>query len=368
MDRFAKNIIIMIAPVIILTLPLLIGFGESFLLLAVPVFIGIALSLTLAKRLDTKDAIAYPFVQYSYIVLLFWFMWAYPNIGLGFIIQGPFIFIVNTVFVYCYFRFAKKKRMASNICILAITLLITSFLYSEHYGENRSTPVLVRMLAGDFGDTRWVKETVISDDVFINGGFGFRLERVSRSSPISFDVEMWLIIYNFATNESQRTRIDQYIDEMPRMGSRHLIDVSPIDDNGRFLVSTNSSFYIHMRWVFEVDANENYVKFKEEIHVSTIGRLSDDKFTAWLHMVNFLEGDAKVRLVMRDLDTGEAFQIAIDIDMAEVRFDDLFESWWSWGVGLVEITPTDVPKVYLVLLTDRLLVNERVFELDMNIN
>ena len=149
--KFVRNIIIMVGPVIVLTLPLLVMFGESFLLLAVPVGVGVVLSITLEKRLDTKDAIAYPFVQYGFLVLMFGLMWMYPRIGLGFILLGPFIFIMNTLLVYCYFKFAKKIRARGKICVLIASLLLTALLYSEQYGSNSGVPALFRMLQGDFG-------------------------------------------------------------------------------------------------------------------------------------------------------------------------------------------------------------------------
>ena len=69
----------MIPPVIVLAIPIMIAFGEAFLLLALPLFIGITFTAKLSKILNRSEAISYPFIQYAFFPLLFY---AYPSFGI----------------------------------------------------------------------------------------------------------------------------------------------------------------------------------------------------------------------------------------------------------------------------------------------
>ena len=148
---FKRNILIMALPAWIPAIPIMIGFGESAALFAIPLFINSALAALLAKRLDTKDAIAYPIVQYPFFVLLFYLLAVYTNVGLGLIIVIPMIYIINTALVFAYFWLARNKTWCGKALTMLFTLIITLALYSEHYGPNRHTSMLVRLLVSIFG-------------------------------------------------------------------------------------------------------------------------------------------------------------------------------------------------------------------------
>ncbi|MCL2420433.1 MAG: hypothetical protein FWD03_01115 [Defluviitaleaceae bacterium] len=382
--NFRRNLLVMILPVIIPAIPIMLGLGESVLLFAVPLVIGLILSISLAKRLSIKDAIAYPFVQYAFFFMLFYLFWAYPNVGLGMILVIPMIYIINTAVGYTYFRFVKNKATWGKMLVLIATLLITSLLYSEHYGPNRSTPVLFRMAGGDFGDVNLVREHVRTDTLQItdNGLFEYRLEQVHRSTPFWSTTELRLFVRNTNTGAEYHIRLDDVMNEarLPRPGSSsapaHWITMQATDETQQLYKLTTTSAYAPVRrWVFELNMEAQTVSLLEQIHVSMLGRTEDDQFIADLYMVNFFDDpNRSIRLVMRDTETREMIHIPIEIDVAEVlvrNFDwgwDLLEEVDAIGPTnrVVWVMPTDVPKVYTVVLREGFLVRERRFELDMN--
>jgi len=147
--NFKQNVLIMYLPLLLPAIPLLIWFGESAILLLLPMFINLVLVLFLASKLDKKDAIAYSVAQYSFFFLLWLLLWAFPNVGLALIIQIPMIYITNTTIVFLYFRLVKNKKRRGKILVLFITLILTLLLYSEHYGANSGTPILFRLFTGN---------------------------------------------------------------------------------------------------------------------------------------------------------------------------------------------------------------------------
>ena len=142
---FNRNVLIMYLPLLLLSIPVLIWFGESFMLLVVPLLINLAMVTSLAKRLSKKDAIAYSIVQYPSFILLGFLLLIFRRVGLGLIIDLPMIYIINTSLVFFYFHFAKNKKLLGKALTLLATLILTLPLYSEHYGPNSNTPMLFRL-------------------------------------------------------------------------------------------------------------------------------------------------------------------------------------------------------------------------------
>lgn len=393
---FRKNLLIMTLPIVILAIPIIIGLGESFLLFAVPLIIGILLSVSLAGRLDTKDAIAYPFVQYSFLFLFFYLSWAYPNVGLGQIIVVPVIYIINTVIGYLYFRFVKNKSVFCKILVLIITLIVTSFVYSEQYGPNRSTPVLFRMLSGDFGNSNWTRESLSTDTIqtTADGIFEYQMMRVRRNTPISSSTELWLFVRNISSGDEYNIRLDNVMNEnllsppsSPSSTSFYWITMHPVDEAGQmYSLTTTSTFATVRRWVLQLNMETQAVSLLEQIQVGMLGRTDDDKFIADLYMINFFDGENRsIRLVMKDAETGATAQIPIDIDASEVVIRNFNHGWnlispavWATdeitGRGyvaqqpkrVIEIMTTDVKDMYIVLLREGLILRDRTFELNMN--
>jgi len=371
-------------------------FGESALLLAIPLIVGLILTVSLSERLEIKDAVAYPFVQYAFFLLLFYLFWAYPNVGLGLIIMIPMIYIVNIAVGYSYFRFVKNKTMRGKILVLLATLLITSLLYAEHYGQNSGTPALFRMLGGDFGYTSWTREYVKVDTLQTtsDGIFEYQLEQIHRSTPLRSNTELRLFVRDLSTGAEYRIRLDDVMDEarlrQPSMTYGQDVfwsTMQPVDrvDKG-YLLTTTSAYAPVRRWVFELNMETQTVSLLEQIHVGMLARTEDDKFIANLYMVNFFDNERRsVRLVMVDTTTREIIQIPIEIDVAEIIVQNFDHSWVlispavreideETGISyvvqppkrVVEVIPTDVHEIYFVILREGFLVIERNFELDMN--
>jgi len=102
--------------------------GESFPLFLVPLIIYLFTTIRLAKRISKKDAIVYPFVQYPFIILLY-FIAPMRELGLEWILMFPFLFSVNLGMGYYYFRYVKNKRWFKNVLFLLATLIVTTVLF-----------------------------------------------------------------------------------------------------------------------------------------------------------------------------------------------------------------------------------------------
>jgi hypothetical protein len=392
--NYKKNLLMMTLPPSLLAVPFLISFGESVMLIAVPLAIGILLAATLAKRLDNKDAAAYPFVQYSFLLLFYYFAWAYPNTGLALIVVVPLIYIINTAIGYIYFRFVKNKRMPGKVFVLLLTLIATSLLYNESYGQNRHTPILFRMLGGDFGYTSWTREVVRTDTKQISddGIFEYQMKRARRFSPLRSNTELWLLMRNINSDGEHSIRLDNVMNEdLPPPSSRrggYWSTMQAADSVGQiYLLSATSTFAVARRWVFEIDMKTQSADLLEQIRVGMLGRTKDDRYIAHLYMANFFDGENRaVRLVMRDTETGNTSQIPIDIDVSEAVAQNFNHGWdllspAEWledketgqrymsqaPKRAVEIMLTDMPEIYIALLREGFITRDRRFELDMNI-
>ena len=118
-----RNIIIMVAPIIPFAAFLLNALGESMILFLVPLVVSLLFVTKLTKRLNTKDAVSYPFVQYPFLIILI-YLFQTTNVGLGFILTLPLVFIINMSMGILYFRFSKKKKWFIKVIISIITLII----------------------------------------------------------------------------------------------------------------------------------------------------------------------------------------------------------------------------------------------------
>ncbi|MCL2855263.1 MAG: hypothetical protein FWE21_06560 [Defluviitaleaceae bacterium] len=375
-SKLTKNALIMALPLVVLATPFLIVMGEAWFLLAVPIAISILLSLTLAKKLDTKDAVAYPIVNYAFLLLLFWFLWAYPSVGLGMIFTLPFIYLINAALGHLYFRIVKNRKKWHMVLVLLATLLITSYMYSEHYGQNRNTPVLFRMFRGDFGHTGWVRENRMTDDVqtTANRAIRYRMERIVRTTPLRSRTEFWLLAENMETGENHRIRLDEAFREpISRFGSwsspQRWSVMQPIDETGQlFQLTTTSDFATLRRWRLEINLHTGTARLTDAIHAPMISRTYDNRFVYGLYLSNFFnDKNPSIRLVVRDLATSAVADIPIQIDAAEVLVDN-FD--WDWGSGsfgrIVSLVPASEFGVYDMLLHQGFLHAERRFSLDMN--
>ncbi|MCL2407691.1 MAG: hypothetical protein FWC95_07150 [Defluviitaleaceae bacterium] len=111
-----KKILIMIVPILLPSILFLIVLGESFFLFAFPLAIFLFISIKLAKSLSMKDAIAYPFVQYPFFILVFVLSTMFPP-GLEFILTFPVTFIINIIIGIAYFKFANKKDYTLSLLL-----------------------------------------------------------------------------------------------------------------------------------------------------------------------------------------------------------------------------------------------------------
>ena len=123
-----RNTIIMFVPVMPPSIYIVYILGESFPLFLVPLIIYLFTTIRLAKRISKKDAIVYPFVQYPFIILLY-FIAPMRELGLEWILMFPFLFSVNLGMGYYYFRYVKNKRWFKNVLFLLATLIVTTVLF-----------------------------------------------------------------------------------------------------------------------------------------------------------------------------------------------------------------------------------------------
>ena len=126
--KYKKNILIMILPILLPSIVFLMILGESFILFAIPLVICLCMTVSLSKKISTKDAIVYPFVQYPFLVLLFALL-SIASPGLEFILILPVTFIINMSIGFIYFRSFKNKKWYTNILVLLLTLIITFVIY-----------------------------------------------------------------------------------------------------------------------------------------------------------------------------------------------------------------------------------------------
>ena len=144
-NKTYKNLFIMITPIILPAIFFLIKLGESFLLFGIPLIISLFITILLANRLSTKDAIYYPFVQYSFLFLLF-YLFTTIGTNFGFILILLATFIINMSIGTIYFFFAKKKRLFTKILILIITLFFTIIIYSDKNGKSVFEIIIEKLL------------------------------------------------------------------------------------------------------------------------------------------------------------------------------------------------------------------------------
>ena len=83
---------------------------------------------SLAKRLDKREAIIYPFVQYPFLLVVIFCLYINHS-GLAFIILFPIIFLINIAIGYLHFRFAKNIGGIASFFISLIMLFLPLFCY-----------------------------------------------------------------------------------------------------------------------------------------------------------------------------------------------------------------------------------------------
>jgi hypothetical protein len=146
MDNKRKNLIIMVAPIILPAAFCLVVLGESILFFLLPLVVHLCIAIGLAKRLNTKEAIIYPIVQYPFLLLLLG-LFSTVNPGFGFILILPITFIVNSGIGYLYFRFVKSKNWYIHVLVLLLTLIITIALYSNDNGKSMFSIIFDKLLS-----------------------------------------------------------------------------------------------------------------------------------------------------------------------------------------------------------------------------
>ena len=130
--RWIVNISIMVIPLLILMLPFVKPFWDLiFPILAALIF----LVIYLAKKLELKDAIVYPLVQYPFLVLLN-YLFSTISPGPGFIVIFPLILGANMLIGLIIFYKDGNPSWFKKILVLPITLFITVAIYSEHNGRS----------------------------------------------------------------------------------------------------------------------------------------------------------------------------------------------------------------------------------------
>jgi len=124
-----KNRLIMLLPLILLGAFITMVLGVGFFVFLIPLVIFIIIVAMLAKRLSGKDAIAYPIVQYLFLILLIVSLYINSPFGLEFYVIPSMVFIPNMIIGTLYFRFVKNKRWFANGIVCLFTLAVTLFVF-----------------------------------------------------------------------------------------------------------------------------------------------------------------------------------------------------------------------------------------------
>jgi len=81
-EEIRKNRLIMILPLILPGAFITLILGVGFFVFLVPLVVFAFIVFMLAKKLNRKDAIAYPLVQYPFLILIIVLLYAYSPFGL----------------------------------------------------------------------------------------------------------------------------------------------------------------------------------------------------------------------------------------------------------------------------------------------
>jgi hypothetical protein len=124
-----KNRIIMITPLLLPGAFITMMLGIGFFVFLIPLVIFMVIVFFLAKKLDRKDSIAYPLVQYPFLILLIIMMFANSPFGLEIYFIPSLVFVPNMVIGILYFWLVKNKRWYVNAIVCLITMAATVFLF-----------------------------------------------------------------------------------------------------------------------------------------------------------------------------------------------------------------------------------------------
>jgi hypothetical protein len=228
--KLYTNILIMVAPILLPAIVFLVILGESFFLFAVPLVMSIFMTIKLAKRLNTKDAIAFSLVQCPFLLLLL-VLFSVASPGLGFILILPITFIVNMSIGYIYFRCIKTKRWFTNVLVLLLTIVVTFLIYPPlfalspeiEYGEfpfrivyeiNGTTheiedAIVARYSGIHAGNKNWSTSLKSGDSKRIDIFSDSNVPSVFTSGRINDRIDIWLdqgsAAYYMGDNRGYRT-------------------------------------------------------------------------------------------------------------------------------------------------------------------
>jgi len=124
-----KNRLIMIMPLILPSAVITLALGVGFFVFLVPLAVFGFIVFMLAKKLNRKDAIAYPLVQYPFLILIIVLLYTRSPFGLEMYFLPSMAFIPNVIIGTLYFRFVKNKRWFANIILCLLTLAVTLFVF-----------------------------------------------------------------------------------------------------------------------------------------------------------------------------------------------------------------------------------------------
>ena len=119
----------MILPLLLPAAIITLALGVGFFVFLVPALVFVFIVFMLAKKLNRKDAAAYPLVQYPFLILTIALLYT-RTFGLEIYILPSMAFIPNMILGTLYFRLVKNKRWFVNIIVCLLTLAVTLFLFN----------------------------------------------------------------------------------------------------------------------------------------------------------------------------------------------------------------------------------------------
>jgi len=124
------NRLIMLAPLILPGAFITLALGVGFFVFLVPLLVFALIVFMLAKKLSRKDAIAYPIVQYPFLILTIVLLYARSPFGLEIYFLPSMALVPNMIIGTLYFGLVKNKRWLANIIVCLLTLAVTLFVFS----------------------------------------------------------------------------------------------------------------------------------------------------------------------------------------------------------------------------------------------
>ena len=128
-EEIRKNRLIMIVPLLVPAAFITLALGVGFFIFLLPALVFVFIVFMLAKKLNRKDAVAYPLVQYPFLLLIIVLLFT-RSFGFEMYILPSMVFVPNMIMGTLYFRFVKNKRCFVNIIVCLLTLAVTLFLFN----------------------------------------------------------------------------------------------------------------------------------------------------------------------------------------------------------------------------------------------